>query len=69
MSESPQTTDRMVTVCDNCLMASCWHGIFMCDESRYAGTINKPVSELLTLGREHPDYFSEKAVRRVQNGG
>ena len=60
-----QTTDRMVTVCDKCLQASCWHGIFMCDEARYAGTVEKPVSELRRLKREHPSYYSVAAVRRV----
>ena len=62
-------SERMVTACDKCLRACCWHGIFLCDDARYAGTVDKPASELVALGREHPDYFSEEAVRRVENGG
>ena len=46
-----------VTVCDSCLMASCWQGIFMCEDARTAGTTEKTVKELRELGREHPDYF------------
>ena len=43
---------RMVTVCDSCRQASCWQGIFMCWESRDAGTTTKTVAELRALGRE-----------------
>lgn len=50
---------RMVTVCDACLKASCWRGIFMCDDSRGAGTTRKSVAELRALGREHPDWYIE----------
>lgn len=50
----------MVTVCDKCLMASCWHGIFMCDKAQTAGTVNKPVSELRKLKLEHPSYWKVK---------
>lgn len=28
-----QDPDRLVTVCDHCLCASCWHGEFMCDDA------------------------------------
>lgn len=47
----------MVTVCDHCLRASCWHSIFMCEQARGAGTVDKPVSELISLHREHPTYW------------
>jgi len=49
--------DQKVTVCDKCLRASCWQGIFMCDESQTAGTIQKTRRELLKLGKEHTDYI------------
>ena len=49
-------TDK-VTVCDACLQASCWQGIFMCDEARDAGIVVKTVAELKQLDREHPDYW------------
>jgi hypothetical protein len=60
--------ERMVTVCAECLCASCWHGIFMCDRAVNADVVEKPVSELRRLGREHPDYFSVQAVRRICGG-
>ena len=34
--------DKIVEVCSECLQASCWHGEFMCFESRDAGTVLKP---------------------------
>ena len=34
--------DEVVTVCDKCLKEDCWHGEFMCDEARHAGTVEKP---------------------------
>lgn len=46
-----------ITVCDQCLRACCWKGIFMCDESREAGTVEKTAEELVALGREHSDYW------------
>jgi hypothetical protein len=53
-------TDK-ITVCDKCLMASCWQGIWMCDESRNAGIVQKPRAELVRLGREHPSYLKTDA--------
>lgn len=53
--------ERLVTVCDKCLMACCWRGVFMCDEARTAGTVDKPVRELRALGREHESYWSASA--------
>ena len=49
--------ERMVTVCDACLQASCWHGLFMCSEAQNAGTVDKPVSELRALNLEHSSYW------------
>lgn len=47
-----------VTVCDQCLRASCWQGEFMCDEARSAGTIQKTRAELGTLGLESSHYWN-----------
>lgn len=47
-----------VTVCDKCLMASCWQGKFMCEDADIAGTVEKTVAELNRLGLEHPCYYS-----------
>lgn len=46
-----------VTVCDACLQASCWQGIFMCDEARDAGIVVKTVDELRKLNLENEDYW------------
>lgn len=45
---------RLITVCDRCLRASCWHGEFMCEVSSIAGTVQKTAAELRRLNREHP---------------
>ena len=46
-----------VTVCNNCLCASCWKGIFMCDESDIAGITDLPIELLRKLRFEHSDYY------------
>jgi hypothetical protein len=46
-----------ITVCDNCLQASCWQGIFMCDEARDAGIVVKTVAELRKLKLENESYW------------
>lgn len=56
---------RWITVCDKCLSASCWHGEFMCWESRSAGTVKKTESELDALHVEHPSNYSVEKVNRV----
>lgn len=48
---------KTVTVCDKCLQASCWQGVFMCEEAREAGTVEKTVEELSKLGLEHSHYW------------
>lgn len=52
-----QEQKRLITVCDKCKMASCWQGIFMCDENRSAGTIELPISELKILKLENSFYW------------
>jgi hypothetical protein len=53
--------DPLITVCDQCLTASCWHGVFMCQRSFAAGTIRVPRSDLARLNREHSDYWKPDA--------
>lgn len=52
-----QKAAELITVCGECLTASCWQGIFMCDEARNAGTVQKTREELRKLGLEHPSYW------------
>jgi epoxyqueuosine reductase QueG len=49
--------EELITVCDKCLTASCWHGKFMCQQSDHAGTTQQTRRELIALGLEHPDYI------------
>ena len=48
---------KKITVCDKCLMASCWQGLFMCDDSIFAGTVEKTIDELKELNLEHSSYW------------
>jgi hypothetical protein len=58
--------DRRVTVCAECLRASCWHGEFMCDKSRGADVTTRTVRELDALGYEHAEHYSSARVREVE---
>jgi len=57
----PLKDDDIITVCSECLQASCWHGEFMCDEARDAGITQKTVRELKELNLEHPDNWVKQA--------
>ncbi len=46
-----------ITVCAECLQASCWQGIFMCHESKHADVIKKTKRELISLGYENQCYM------------
>lgn len=56
---------RKVTVCSECLKASCWHGESMCERSRGANVTQRTVDVLRALNREHPSHYSVRKVRRV----
>ena len=60
---------RRVTVCAACLRASCWHGEFMCDEARSAGTVEIFAPTLRKLSLEHPSNYSPKKIREVCGDG
>lgn len=57
--------DRVVTVCAECLRASCWHGEFMCDDAQSANVTKRTVRQLNALNREHPSCYSKEKVRKV----
>mgnify|MGYP006908191874 CR=1 FL=1 len=48
---------KYATVCDQCLRASCWQGMFMCDEARTAGTMDLDVRYLAMKALESPSYW------------
>lgn len=51
--------DSTITVCSACLQATCWQGLFYCDEYRTAGTVEKTLEELKALNLEHSDYWRQ----------
>jgi hypothetical protein len=55
-------TTRYVTVCSECLRASCWQGLFMCEKSANAGTIDLDIRYLEKRALEHPSYWDEPAA-------
>jgi len=50
--------NKKITVCSECLTASCWQGIFMCDENQNAGTVEKTIGELKELNLENQEYWA-----------
>lgn len=52
-----------ITVCDQCFHASCWQGIFYCDDYKTAGTVEKTRKELKKMAdtglcvAENSDYW------------
>ena len=54
-----------VTVCDKCLKASCWLGIFMCDEAQNAGLTVISWRKAAALKLEHSDYYKNPTVQAV----
>jgi len=49
--------NRKVTVCDKCFKASCWQGVYMCNNSSNAGTMEKTIKELKKLKLENSSYW------------
>jgi hypothetical protein len=49
--------DDLIPVCAACLQASCWQGIFMCQQSQNADIVQKTRRELKALNLEHPSYW------------
>lgn len=52
------TTEPTITVCAECLKASCWQRVAECKKALFP--VEKTRAELEKLGREHPDYWREK---------
>lgn len=58
--------DDLIPVCSKCLMASCWQGAFMCEESENGGIIWKRRDELKALALEHPSYWKTSEELEAQ---
>jgi hypothetical protein len=50
-------SQRTVLVCSACLRASCWQGLFPCEDAKDAEVTTKSIAELELLLREHPDFW------------
>jgi hypothetical protein len=55
-----QGPDRMIVVCAACLRASCWQGVFYCDDYQHVGIVRYSMRELVALNLEDPSYWVEK---------
>lgn len=62
------TRDYLVTVCDECLCASCWHGEIMCQDAYLARTRRMKASELNRLNKEHPSYYRPTRLLKICGG-
>jgi hypothetical protein len=51
--------DDLVFVCSKCKRASCFQGIFYCDEYKSAGIYQVTKRELRSLKLEHECYWSD----------
>lgn len=69
MSSKAMTFCTGITVCAACMRASCWHGEFLCERAREAGTARVTREELRTLGLEHEDNWSSPKMAAVYGWG
>src|SRR5574338_265036 len=58
--------NRLITVCSECLQASCWQGEFYCDDYKTAGTKRLTIRELRKLDREHESYWDAARIARIE---
>jgi hypothetical protein len=68
------TDSRYVTVCSECLCASCWQGVFLCHKSGAAGTMDLDVRYLAARALESPEWWGDpievdQLVRRTLGAG
>lgn len=54
--------DDLITVCSECLQASCWQAILFCEKADSAGVVQKTRRELKALNLEHPSYWKTDSV-------
>jgi hypothetical protein len=55
----------LITVCDHCLQASCWNGIFYCEDYKRAGTTQKTRAELQALKDRYGDEWEHPSYRKT----
>lgn len=48
---------KRITVCAECLRASCWQGNYVCQKYMTADTVKKTIARLVKLNLEHECYW------------
>lgn len=62
-----ENPNLLITVCSECLQASCWQGKFFCEKAITAGTKQLTRNQLTELNTgEHPDYWKSDLEISVQ---
>lgn len=63
--------DWTITVCSNCLCATCWQGEFYCNKAKGAGTVEITVERARVLNRENPTWWlrDEGIKQRLADNG
>ena len=61
----PSYFNKLIEICDKCLCASCYHGEFICWDAQNAGTVIKPIKELMKLNKEHKSHWSAENLKRI----
>ena len=52
----------MIYICDKCLRAGCWQGLFVCHEAGGAGIYKATLAECQALDREHASFYRDPDV-------
>lgn len=50
-------SQKKITVCSECLRASCWQGIFYCENYKNGGDMEVPINELEEWKLEDSSYW------------
>lgn len=57
--------NRLIQVCSECGNASCWHGEFMCSNSRHADLELRTVKQLDDQHTEDKHHYSVEMIKKV----
>lgn len=61
-SKNRQYLSQEITVCSECLQASCWQGAFFCEKATHASTKRLTRKDLFEIATgEHPSYWKTDA--------
>jgi hypothetical protein len=63
-SDYQRLMDFELDVCDSCLRAVCWWGLFYCWNYQSAGLKKMKVRDILKLQREHKSYLTAAMIEK-----